>query len=118
VLDDLLATMHTARQRGTLVTRINYEPGKDAVENMIKNGIKTGVGDEWLRYGGTWERIQDGGLSSRTMSMTRPYIGVTPPYRGNLTEEQAPLNEWAERVHRAGIRLNTHCNGEPAIERA
>ncbi len=118
VIDDLLDAMQQARQRGNLLTRINYEPGEATVEAMIKTGVKTGFGDEWLRFGGTWERVQDGGLSSRTMSMTRPYIGVTPPYKGNLTEPQDSLNAWAERVHRAGIRLNTHCNGEPAIERS
>jgi predicted amidohydrolase YtcJ len=118
VIGDLLDAVQTARQRGNLMTRINYEPGSDTVEAMIKTGIKTGFGDEWVRFGGTWERIQDGGLSSRTMSMTRPYIGVTPPYKGNLTEPQDGLNAWAERIHRAGIRLNTHCNGEPAIERS
>jgi predicted amidohydrolase YtcJ len=107
-----------ARERGNLVTRINYEPGNDILEGMIKSGVRTGFGDEWFRFGGTWERVQDGGLSSRTMSMTRPYIGVTPPYKGNLTEPQDSLNAWAERIHRAGIRLNTHCNGEPAIERS
>jgi predicted amidohydrolase YtcJ len=114
----MLAAFQTARAKGTLVTRINYEPGGNTLEAMVKTGIKTGFGDEWLRFGGTWERVQDGGLSSRTMSMTRPYIGVTPPYKGNLTEPQDSLNAWAERIHRAGIRLNTHCNGEPAIERS
>jgi predicted amidohydrolase YtcJ len=117
-MGDVFGAIQSVRQKGTLLTRINYEGGQDFVENMIKSGIKTGVGDEWIRYGGSWERVQDGGLSSRTMSMTRPYIGVTPPYKGNLTEPQDTLNAWAEHVHRAGIRLNTHCNGEPAIERS
>jgi predicted amidohydrolase YtcJ len=117
-IGDMLETVQTVRQRGNLLTRINYEPGEDILNGMIKTGIKTGFGDEWVRFGGTWERVQDGGLSSRTMSMTRPYIGVSPPYKGNLTEEQGSLNAWAERIHRAGIRMNTHCNGEPAIERS
>jgi predicted amidohydrolase YtcJ len=113
---ELLEAIQASRDKGTLLTRINYEAG-NMVETMIQLGIKTGFGDEWIRFGGTWERIEDGGLSSRTMSMMRPYIGVTPPFKGDLTEEQNSLNAWAERVHRAGIRLNTHCNGEPAIER-
>ncbi len=62
--------------------------------------------------------VQDGAFSSRTMSMMRPYIGVSPPYKGNLTEPQDSLNGWVERIHRAGIRLNTHCNGEPSIDRS
>jgi predicted amidohydrolase YtcJ len=117
-IDDVLAAMQVARQKGTLLTRINYEANEPTLDAMIQTGIKTGFGDEWLRFGGTHERVQDGGLSSRTMSMMRPYIGVTPPYKGNLTEPQDSLNAWAERMHRAGIRLNTHVNGEPAIERS
>jgi predicted amidohydrolase YtcJ len=113
---DFLSVAQTVRTRGNLVTRINYEPGQEVLDLMIKNGIKTGFGDEWLRFGGSNEHSTDGGLSSRTMSMTRPYIGVTPPYKGNLTDTQPSLDAWAERIHRAGIRLNTHCNGEPAIE--
>ena len=116
-MDNNLSAIQSARQRGNLLTRINYEPGEPVLEAMIKVGIKTGFGDEWVRFGGTHERVEDGALSSRIMSMTRPYIGVTPPYKGNLTEPQDSLNAWAERIHRAGIRLNCHCNGEPAIER-
>ena len=42
---------------------------------------------------------------------------ISPPYYGNLTETQDDLNAWAERVHRAGIRLNCHANGDVAIDR-
>jgi predicted amidohydrolase YtcJ len=116
--DSIINAMQIVRERGNLHTRINYEGSSETLEAMIKTGIRTGFGDEWIRFGGTWERVQDGALSSRTMSMTRPYIGVSPPYKGNLTEPQDSLNEWTERILRAGIRLNTHCNGEPAIERS
>jgi predicted amidohydrolase YtcJ len=116
--EDSLSEMQIARSRGNLHTRINYEATEFMVDAMIKNGIRTGMGDEWLRFGGVREHTQDGGLSSRTMSMTRPFIGVTPPYKGNLTEPQEVNNAFCERVHRAGIRLNNHCNGEPAIERS
>jgi predicted amidohydrolase YtcJ len=113
--DDVLTQIQTARTKGALLTRINYETSNGLLDNMIANGIKTGFGDEWLRFGGTSEHSVDGALSSRTMSMTRPYIGVTPPYYGNLTQKPEDFNPWVERVHRADIRINTHCNGEPAI---
>ncbi len=51
------------------------------------------------------------------MAISTPYIGISPPYQGNLTETQEDLNAWAERVHRAGIRLNCHANGDVAIDR-
>jgi predicted amidohydrolase YtcJ len=116
--EDIQVPMQEARARGTLMTRIAYDGSVDFVEGMIRCGIRSGFGDEWIRFGGACEHVEDGGLSSRTMSMTRPYIGVTPPYKGNITESQADADAWAERMHRAGIRLNMHVNGEPAIEQA
>jgi predicted amidohydrolase YtcJ len=45
-----------------------------------------------------------------------PYPNVTPPYTGNVTETQKTLDEWVERVHRAGIQVNCHANGDVAID--
>ena len=59
----------------------------------------------------------DGSFSERTMAISRPYIGIDPPYQGNLTETQEVLNAWVERVHRAGIQVNCHANGDVAIDR-
>ena len=50
------------------------------------------------------------------MALSVPYPAITPPYRGNVTETQDVLNAWIERVHRAGIQVNCHANGDVAIE--
>src|SRR5579884_993432 len=50
------------------------------------------------------------------MALSVPYPGMTPPYRGNVTETQETLNAWVERVHRAGIQVNCHANGDVAID--
>jgi predicted amidohydrolase YtcJ len=47
--------------------------------------------------------------------MSRPFPGRTPPYYGNLVEQPDVLNAWVERVHRAGIDVNCHANGDVAI---
>jgi predicted amidohydrolase YtcJ len=83
---------------------------------MIAAGIKTGDGDDWIKYGATSEHIVDGSFSERTMAMSVPYKGIDPPYKGNVTESQETLNAWVERVHRAGIRVNCHANGDVAID--
>ncbi|WP_439532143.1 amidohydrolase [Polymorphobacter sp.] len=116
--DDLIPTIQGARDRKNLKTWISYDASPAVVDGMIQAGVGSGFGDDWFRFGGTREHSLDGGLSSRTMSMTRPYIGVTPAYKGNLVELQKDTNEWAERVHRAGIRMNMHANGEPSIQQA
>jgi hypothetical protein len=86
------------------------------LESMIAGGIMTGFGDEWIKFGATSEHTVDGSFSERTMALSTPYPGVQPPYQGNITEPQDELNAWVERVHRAGIQLNCHANGDVAID--
>jgi predicted amidohydrolase YtcJ len=112
---DLAALQHV-RARGDLRHRVSYEMSGRVLEAMISAGIMTGFGDEWIRLGATSEHTVDGSFSERTMSLSQPYLGIDPPYRGNITETQADLDAWVERVHRAGIQVNCHANGDVAID--
>src|SRR6516165_11322459 len=85
------------------------------IDDLIKVGIETGFGDEWIRIGATSEFAVDGSFSERTMALSNPYPGVTPPYQGDITIGQNELNAWVERVHRGGIQVNCHANGDVAI---
>ncbi len=111
-----LQAMQEVRARGELLHRISYETSGEALEAMIAAGIRTGFGDEWIKFGSTSEHLVDGSFSERTMALSAPYPGVTPPYKGNVTETQETLNAWVERVHRAGIQINCHANGDVAID--
>jgi predicted amidohydrolase YtcJ len=82
---------------------------------MLSGGMSTGLGDEWIRLGATCEHTADGSFSERTMAISVPYPGSNG-YRGNVTETQDDLNAWCERVHRAGIQMNCHANGDVAID--
>ena len=104
------------RASGDLKHRVSYEAEGAMLEAMIDNGIETGFGDEWLRFGATMEHTVDGSFSERTMALSVPYPGRRDGYRGNITEPQDKLNAWAERVHRAGIQMNCHANGDVAID--
>ncbi|HEV8196583.1 MAG TPA: amidohydrolase [Gemmatimonadales bacterium] len=111
-----LSMLQDARTRGELLHRVSYEPDDGVLEAMITGGIHTGFGDEWVRLGATAEHTVDGSFSERTMAMSQPYPGRVPPYRGNITTTQDNLNAWIERVHRAGIQVNCHANGDVAID--
>jgi predicted amidohydrolase YtcJ len=113
---DLFA-LQQVRARGDLKHRVSFESSGSLLEAMIANGIETGFGDEWIRFGATSEHTADGSFSERTMALSIPYPGRQPAYQGNLTESQDDLNAWTERVHRAGIQLNCHANGDVAIDR-
>ena len=111
-----LAAIQDVRARGELRHRVSYEMSGRVLDAMITNGIRTGFGDEWIKFGATSEHTVDGSFSERTMALSVPYPNVNPPYKGNITETQEELNAWVERVHRAGIQVNCHANGDVAID--
>src|SRR6476469_1530443 len=109
-----LAAIQDVRARGDLLHRVSYEAGGQVLDSMIASGIQTGFGDEWIKFGATSEHTVDGSFSERTMALSVPYVGTT--YKGNVTETQDDLNAWVEKVHRAGIQVNCHANGDVAID--
>ncbi len=111
-----LRALQDVRARGELLHRVSFETSGNVLEAMIENGIVTGFGDEWIRFGATSEHTVDGSFSERTMALSTPYPGTNSPYKGNVTTTQNDLNAWVERVHRAGIQVNCHANGDVAID--
>jgi predicted amidohydrolase YtcJ len=111
-----LHALQQVRERGGLLHRVSYEADGPELEAMISGGMATGLGDEWLRLGATYEHGVDGSFSERTMAMSVPYPDSKNGYKGNLIETQDVLNTWCERVHRAGIQMNCHANGDVAID--
>jgi hypothetical protein len=111
-----LSALQQVRARGELLHRVSYESSGRVLDSMISTGIMTGFGDEWIRLGATSEHTVDGSFSERTMALSTPYPDIQPPYSGNVTETQDDLNAWIERVHRAGIQVNCHANGDVAID--
>jgi predicted amidohydrolase YtcJ len=101
--------------RGDLLHRVSYEASGRVLDSMIASGIMTGFGDEWIKFGATSEHTVDGSFSERTMALSTPYPGQSG-YKGNVTETQDDLNAWVEKVHRAGIQVNCHANGDVAID--
>lgn len=111
-----LTALQQIRSNGDLRHRHSFEVAGPLLEAMIANGIKSGFGDEWLRLGATSENVVDGSFSERTARLSKGYPGIKPPYFGIMTQPQEELDAWAERVHRAGIRLNCHANGDVGID--
>jgi predicted amidohydrolase YtcJ len=109
-----LSALQEVRARGDLHHRVSYEASGRVLDSMLSGGIMTGFGDEWIKFGATSEHTVDGSFSERTMALSIPYPGTT--YKGNVTETQDDLNAWVERVHRAGIQVNCHANGDVAID--
>ena len=110
-----LEAIKDVRTRGDLHHRVSYEASGRELDSMIANGVKSGTGDEWIKFGATSEHTVDGSFSERTMALSTPYPGQNG-YKGNVTETQDTLDAWVEKVHRAGIQVNCHANGDVAID--
>ena len=113
---DALRSIETIRAEGELLHRVYFDVTGHQLDDLIESGVRTGLGDEWLRIGGTVEHAVDGSFSERTMAMSVPYPGLASGYKGNVTETQEALDAWVLRVQSAGIQVNCHANGDVAIE--
>ena len=113
---DALRSIEAIRAQGELLHRVYFAVTGRALDDLIESGVRTGLGDEWLRIGGTVEHAADGSFSERTMAMSVPYPGMASGYKGNVTETQDALDAWVLRMHRAGIQVNCHANGDVAID--
>jgi predicted amidohydrolase YtcJ len=113
---DALRSIEAIRAQGELLHRVYFAVTGRALDELIESGVRTGLGDEWLRVGGTVEHAVDGSFSERTMALSVPYPGMASGYKGNVTETQDALDAWVLRMHRAAIQVNCHANGDVAID--
>lgn len=86
----------------------------DTLEPMEKLGLRTGLGDEWLRIG-PLKLLQDGSGGGRTALMSVPYPGEPDNY-GIAVYTQEQLDEAFRRVARLGCQGAAHAIGDRAID--
>lgn len=88
--------------------------GDNAYTALRAAGVRTGLGDEWVRIGAV-KFAADGSASERTMRMSTPYVGRPNDY-GILTMSQEEIHEAVEEAHRAGWQVGIHANGDVTID--
>jgi predicted amidohydrolase YtcJ len=111
--DDLRA-YQDAREAGQLKMRVYCHIYQAFIDNMLAAGIKTGLGDEWVKVGAQ-KMICDGSISERTARLSQPYIG-RPDDFGILVTSEEELYQQAHKAHAAGWQLGTHANGDVGID--
>lgn len=111
--EDLLA-YQDAREAGELSFRVYCFLQYQFLDRMTAAGIRTGMGDEWLRVGAI-KLVCDGSISERTARLTQPYVGRPNDY-GILVHSEEELYENARRAHASGWQIGTHANGDAAID--
>ena len=103
-----------ARANGDLSIRMNLMARNATYPALVEAGVRTGMGDEWLRIGPV-KFAADGSASERTMAMSTPYAG-RPDDFGILTMTQEEIHEVVEQAHRGGWQVAVHANGDVTID--
>ncbi len=111
--DELLA-YQDARDAGELLIRAYCFIVYAHLDDMIAAGVKTGLGDDWVRVGAI-KLVADGSISERTARLSEPYVG-RPNDFGILVADEKELYEHARRAHAADWQIGTHANGDVAID--
>lgn len=111
--DDLRA-YQDAREAGQLKMRVYCHIYQAFMDQMLAAGIKTGLGDEWVKVGAQ-KMICDGSISERTARLSQAYIG-RPDDFGLLVTPEEELYQQARKAHAAGWQLGTHANGDVGID--
>ena len=111
--DDLRA-YQDARAAGELSLRVYCLIEYHFIDQMLAAGIRTGMGDEWVRVG-AMKMFCDGSISERTARLSQPYIG-RPNDFGILVADEEQLYPVARKAHEAGWQLGTHANGDVAVD--
>jgi predicted amidohydrolase YtcJ len=109
-----LRAYQDARQAGSLAVRVYCLIGSNAIDRMIAAGVRTRLGDEWVRIG-AMKMTCDGSISERTARLSQPYIG-SPNDFGILVTDEDELYARGRKAHEADWQIGVHANGDVAID--
>ncbi len=106
------AVIQALREAGRQRVRVVKYVRREAFDAVLETGLRSGYGDDWLRFGGL-KLFVDGALGSRTAAMFDPYEGE-PDNVGMLTMAPEELAEIARRAVAGGVALAIHAIGDRA----
>lgn len=109
------AAFQRRRDRGDLRIRVAMGLPHASLDSALGIGLRTGLGDEWLRVGHL-KIFTDGALGSQTAALEEPYVGTRD--RGLLTIEPERLNADVARAAEGGIAVAIHAIGDRAVRAA
>jgi predicted amidohydrolase YtcJ len=108
-----LRAYQDAHEAGDLSSRIYCMIGYAHLDKMLAAGVRTGLGDQWVRVGGM-KATCDGSISERTARLSQPYVG-RPDDFGMIVADAEELYGYASKAHEAGWQVGIHANGDVGI---
>ncbi len=108
----VLAAFQALRAAGEMQMRVLMHLPADNLDAAIELGLRSGLGDEWLRIGGL-KLFADGALGPQTAHMLAPYEGAAGSY-GIPTLGRDELHGLVGRANGAGLSVAVHAIGDAA----
>jgi predicted amidohydrolase YtcJ len=109
---DALPTYQELRRRGELTARLYVWRYADAMEPLVKAGVRTGLGDDWIRLGAL-KILSDGSMGAGTAAFFEPYAD-DPETSGLLLHPVPELERMIREADAAGFQLAVHAIGDRA----
>jgi predicted amidohydrolase YtcJ len=109
VTDLASAAFNKVGTRRTLTPAEREQRARDGIAHISKQFARYGL-TSVHHQGGNLQAMQDVRASGDLLHR------ISYESSGPATETQETLNAWVERVHRAGIQVNCHANGDVAID--
>ena len=113
---DCMAAVQALHARGQLGLRVLHHLRLDLLDQAIELGLRSGLGDEWLRIGGV-KIFSDGSLGSATAHMLEPFLDLpagAPHPRGLPMLPAGELNRVVARAIGHGVSVTIHAIGDAA----
>lgn len=112
----LFRDLAALRDAGELGLRFVWYLPVEQLTEAIALGLRSGLGDEWLRVGGL-KLYLDGTLGSQTAELLEPYEGQ-PDNRGLATWDFEEYCDVVRRAAAAGLAVAVHAIGDAACRKA
>ncbi len=109
---DALPTYQALRARGELTARLFVWRYASAMPALLQAGIRSGLGDEWIRFGAL-KILADGSMGSGTAAFFEPYSD-DPKTSGLLLQPVEELERTIRDADAAGFQLAVHAIGDRA----
>jgi hypothetical protein len=106
-----LTDLHVLAAQDALPLRCLVHMAARDLDAAIALGLRSGVGDMWLRVGGL-KIFSDGSLGSETAELLHPYEGRQ--HTGRATLAAAELDALVLKARQAGISVVVHAIGDAA----
>ncbi len=109
---DALPTYQQIRAEGGLLARINVWRPVAAMKSLIDAGVRSGLGDDWIRIGAI-KILSDGSMGAGTAAFFEPYADE-PTTSGLLLYPVEELTRMIDEADEAGFQLAVHAIGDRA----